>query len=94
MEASVEARFVLGAFSPEALTFLPGLNCVLASSQEGGTRCIDMVNGLVQRGHGMCGLFVTGYGFGLFIVITATVIVHLLLAVVMVAMTNWCGARN
>lgn len=54
MEASVSAGFLLGDnFSPEALTFLPGLNCVLASSKEGETVCVDVVNGLVHPCPGM-----------------------------------------
>lgn len=54
MEASVTAGFLLeDDFSPAALTFLPGLNCVLASSKEGNTVCIDVVNGLVQPSPGV-----------------------------------------
>jgi hypothetical protein len=54
MEASVAAGFLLeDDFSPHALTFLPGLNCVLACSREGKTACIDVVNGVVQRCPGM-----------------------------------------
>lgn len=52
MEASVEGEFLLEDFSPEALTFLPGLNCVLASNRNGEIRCIDVVNRQVHSCHG------------------------------------------
>lgn len=49
METDVEEEFSLQGFSPHVLTFIPGLNCVLASSRSGETRTIDVVNKKVQQ---------------------------------------------
>lgn len=49
METSEEGEFFLNDFSPHTLTFIPGLNCVLASNREGQTRTIDVVTGEVQQ---------------------------------------------
>lgn len=49
METSVEEEFSLSDFSPRSLTFIPGLNCVLASNKNGETRTIDVVTGKVQK---------------------------------------------
>ena len=49
MDVSVEGELVLKNFSPKSLVFLPGLNCVLATSREGGVRYIDVVNGGIQE---------------------------------------------
>ena len=52
MDAIFEGEFFLKDFSPHALTFIPGLNCVLASSTGGETRTIDVVTGKVQQCRG------------------------------------------
>ena len=52
METSIEGEFSLGEFSPQILTFIPSLNCVLASNWGGQTRCIDVVTGHVQQSLG------------------------------------------
>lgn len=49
METSVQERLLLGDFTPRNLTFIHGLNCVLASNSSGKTRCIDVVTGEVQE---------------------------------------------
>ena len=53
MDACVEGEFFLFDFSPQALTFLPGLNCVLASDRKGSIKCIDVVNGEQLPGPGI-----------------------------------------
>lgn len=53
MDACVEGEFFLFDFSPQALTFLPGLNCVLASDRKGSIKCIDVVNGEELPGPGI-----------------------------------------
>ncbi len=52
MDTSVEGEFFLDDFSPQSLTFIPGLNCVLAVNRRGETRCIDVVTGHVQQSLG------------------------------------------
>ena len=52
MDACVEAEFFLNDFSPQSLTFLPGLNCVVATNRSGEVWGIDLVKGEVQRCHG------------------------------------------
>ncbi len=49
MDACVRGEFFLEGFSPQSLTFLPGLNRVLVASREGEVRCIDVLDGRVQQ---------------------------------------------
>ena len=43
MELKASECFQLSGFSPHQLSFLPSLNCVLATDRQGNTRCIDTV---------------------------------------------------
>ena len=58
MDSSIEGEFYLKGFSPQSLTFIPGLNCVLASNGRGETRCIDVVTGHVQQSLGELSLYI------------------------------------
>ena len=49
MDTGVEGEFSFSDFSPHALTFIPDLNCILASDRNGKTGTIDVVTGRVQQ---------------------------------------------
>ena len=53
MDSVVDRDFFLNDFSPRDLSFIPDLNCVLASDRCGKLGCIDVVTGLVHRYPGM-----------------------------------------
>ena len=54
MEISLEGEFLLQRFSPQTLTYVPDLNCVLVSNRRGEVRCIDVVTGDIQKCQGKC----------------------------------------
>lgn len=45
MELTEDGSFDLRGFSPHSLTFLPNINCLLATEKSGGARCLDLTSG-------------------------------------------------
>ena len=45
MELIEDGSLDLRGFSPHSLTFLPNINCLLATEKSGGARCLDLTSG-------------------------------------------------